>query len=1140
MKKLLTVAKFELLRYFISPLAYVYLIAYLLLSSSFAIYFGHFFERNTADLSSLFSFQPWIFLLFIPGIAMRLWSEEFRNQTIIQITTLPVSTASLVWGKFLSAAVFCGLGLALTFPMIITVNLLGSPDNLVIFISYLGSFVLACAMLAISETMSALTKNQIISLVLAVVVNLLFFLSGIEYVLAFFRLFAPAPLVDLVASFSFLTHFQSVITGLVELKDIVFFLSIIILFNTLTCIIISFRTSGTSKLFKSESRAYYLAVSVVLLTGFIGLNMFANSFLRHPQFDFTQEKIFTLSQASKNILKNIKEPITAKVFYSKELGRRNPDIRQAFDRTRQLLEEFSKASNGRFEYIIYYPKLLDKLEDQAYAAELQPIPLIDLNQNAFFGISFVNAIDNKTSLPFISLNRQSFLEQDLVEKIYQLESKKKTVGIISGLPMFSTMMSESYVTQDWEIIKQISRFYNILKIEKPEDIDRVDVLMLVHPALSEEMIEKIKSYSDSGGGSLVLLDVAPEASRIYSPSNTRLTASNIGSLESYWGFKFHKELVVGDLENSITVDMTGNYQKNPYFIPDVIQFVLEKNNLNRQSPITKNLNSILFASASILEPTSENVAFVPLINDGPNSALLDVSFVQKNIPPNIILEKYKPDNFADKFIAALILSKDKTKPFAAIAVADTDFIYNSFWAKSESMLDKDYVTPIFDNANFILNSLDALANNNSLLELRGKSIQTRPFNGIESLKKNAHQQFIIKENELLEKINLTKKSLNEIVSKRNFEERQTFTTDEIAILAGIRSKLDSLRIELSELKINQDRQIKQIDMLIKFFNIYSLPLLILLGLSLAHIIKRKEPKTHAAVKFNKEFISLCIYSLLLLGLGISAFYLSNRNEINSYQDAPVFENLPDEINNITKISFKNHDTVLTFSKKDALWVLDQHPDFPVYQERIKSFLGTLLSAAYFEKKSDKAEHLYKFGLSPVESENSKNTRIELNAGSKKILSFEVGFHDIDIGRGATAAYIKFDNSFQVWLINADFIDLNLDWHNWTYSRLWDLRFGRFEGKDIDKLANISKAMLNAKILSQKTNPENLKKLDSLNLHIENGAHIVVDFWAADNKFYASYNFIKTNDRLNFFAPFAAGKYFEISKYDWGKIKNVAK
>ena len=139
MKSTVIIAKNELKRYFTSPLAYVYLIAFLILNGSFAVYFGHFFERGRADLLPMFGFQPWLYLLFIPGISMRLWAEEFKSKSIVQIMTMPVTTTSLVWGKFLASWLFCAIALVLTFPFWLTVNFLGQPDNGVILLSYFGS-----------------------------------------------------------------------------------------------------------------------------------------------------------------------------------------------------------------------------------------------------------------------------------------------------------------------------------------------------------------------------------------------------------------------------------------------------------------------------------------------------------------------------------------------------------------------------------------------------------------------------------------------------------------------------------------------------------------------------------------------------------------------------------------------------------------------------------------------------------------------------------------------------------------------------------------------------------------------------------------------------------------------------------------
>ena len=276
MNSIKTIIKYELIRYFTSPLAYVYLISFLLLSGSCAIYFGHFFADDNANLWALFDYQPWIYLLFIPGIAMRTWAEEFRSKSIVQLLTTPVPLSRLVWGKFFASWIFAVFAIMLTFPFWITVNIYGSPDNTVIFIGYL-SCTIAGAMLAISQTMSALTKNPVISLVLSVFVNLIFFWSGFDFVLFWVREFFNDVIVDTIISFSFLSHFSTFSRGLIELRDIIYFASLILFFNLLTIAFIDIKTKSSAKFISASAKRHVILVIILLFIGFFSLNIIANN-----------------------------------------------------------------------------------------------------------------------------------------------------------------------------------------------------------------------------------------------------------------------------------------------------------------------------------------------------------------------------------------------------------------------------------------------------------------------------------------------------------------------------------------------------------------------------------------------------------------------------------------------------------------------------------------------------------------------------------------------------------------------------------------------------------------------------------------------------------------------------------------------
>ncbi len=213
----------ELASYFATPLAYVFILIFLILANAFTFYLGGFFERGQADLQWFFYWHPWLYLFLIPAISMRLWAEERKSGSIELLMTQPVTLWEAVLGKYFAAWIFAALALALTFPLWITVNYLGRPDNGAILAAYLGSLLLAGGYLAIGSCMSALTNNQVIAFILGVVACFVVLLAGFPLVLDAFRGWAPQWLVEAVASLSFLTHFDSIKKGVIDVRDLLYF-----------------------------------------------------------------------------------------------------------------------------------------------------------------------------------------------------------------------------------------------------------------------------------------------------------------------------------------------------------------------------------------------------------------------------------------------------------------------------------------------------------------------------------------------------------------------------------------------------------------------------------------------------------------------------------------------------------------------------------------------------------------------------------------------------------------------------------------------------------------------------------------------------------------------------------------------------
>lgn len=235
------IARRELASYFATPLAYVFILIFLILAGVFTFYLGNFYEREQADLGPFFNFHPWLYLFLVPAISMRLWSEERKSGSIELLLTLPITRFAAVLGKFIAAWLFAGLALLLTFPLWLTVNYLGEPDNGVIFASYIGSWLMAGGFLAIGSCMSAISKSQVIAFILTGAVCLLFVLAGFPLVLNVFKDWLPILVVDTVASLSFMTHFGAIAKGVLGLQDLLYFVSVIMVWLVATSVVVEMK-----------------------------------------------------------------------------------------------------------------------------------------------------------------------------------------------------------------------------------------------------------------------------------------------------------------------------------------------------------------------------------------------------------------------------------------------------------------------------------------------------------------------------------------------------------------------------------------------------------------------------------------------------------------------------------------------------------------------------------------------------------------------------------------------------------------------------------------------------------------------------------------------------------------------------------
>lgn len=230
--------KREFFGYFRSPVAYVFIIIFLLASVGCLFFLGRFYDSNQASLDTFFTYIPWLYLVLVPAVGMRLWAEERRSGTIELLLTLPVTITEAILAKFIAGWVFLGCALLLTFPIVITANFLGSPDNGVVLTGYLGSFLMAGSYLAITCLTSALTKNQVISFILSIIICFVLVLLGWGVFTDLLSGLFPPWIIDLVASVGFMSHFHSISRGLIDTRDLIYFLSVIVISLSLNAVVL--------------------------------------------------------------------------------------------------------------------------------------------------------------------------------------------------------------------------------------------------------------------------------------------------------------------------------------------------------------------------------------------------------------------------------------------------------------------------------------------------------------------------------------------------------------------------------------------------------------------------------------------------------------------------------------------------------------------------------------------------------------------------------------------------------------------------------------------------------------------------------------------------------------------------------------
>ncbi len=631
-----------------------------------------------------------------------------------------------------------------------------------------------------------------------------------------------------------------------------------------------------SNLTQRMKRRLLSTTGLLLAAGlFIAINMVVNQTLTSQRLDLTENRLFSLSPGTENILKRLEEPIQLKFYFSSKLLSGAPVFLNYGTRIRDMLEEYVAKSGGKLELAMIDPEPFSEAEDQAVGYGIKQLPVNAAGDMAYLGLVGVNTTDEELAIPLFQPNKEDALEYELTKLIYTLaHPKKRVIGVISSLPVFGSPADAP--AAPWTLITLLREAFEVRDLgETPTEIAKdIDTLMVIHPKnLSEQTRYAIDQFVLRGGKAMVFVDPYAEEDRASPDPQNPLalpeTGSDLPDLFEKWGIKLMENKVAADLDNAIRVAYAG--KRGPQEIEYIPWLRLGPTNLNRQDFVTNALNTLNLGTAGILEK-AEGAAteFTPLISTGKRSMPYERDAVIFVRDPAGLLENFKPGE-KELVLAARIRGPVKTAfpngrpkkkdddpsdpnfvaestgPINLVVVADTDILANRFWVQFQNFLGMNIPSAIADNADFVINALDNLGGNDDLISLRSRGRYARPFDRVEEISREAEAQFRDKERALQAKLEETEKKLQELQQQKQGASSVLLSAEQKQEIERFREEQLKTRKELRAVQHDLKKNIERLGTELRFINIGLVPLLIgiaAIGLPL-YRTRRRPPSPHS-------------------------------------------------------------------------------------------------------------------------------------------------------------------------------------------------------------------------------------------------------------------------------------------------------
>lgn len=621
-------------------------------------------------------------------------------------------------------------------------------------------------------------------------------------------------------------------------------------------------------------RSATIGTLILLGVVFLAVLLVSNALFRGARLDLTENRLYTLSDGTRDIVGHLDEPMSLYYFFSDQVSADLPQgqqLRSYANRVRELLEEVVAKSGGKITLRVIDPLPFSEEEDRATSLGLQPLPVGQAGENLFFGLAGTNSTDGSATIPFFQLDKENFLEYDIAKLIQELsQPKKPAIGLISSLPLSGRFDPNTRaMPQPWVVLSELEPLFEVRTLEPTgvaQIADDIGVLLLVHPKnLDDSTLYAIDQFVLRGGRLIVFVDPLADADETGADPNNPTAAmfadksSDLPKLFQAWGVQFDKSKVVLDGRYAAQVSMQAG--RPPVRHLGILALTSEAlNDAEAITGVLTTVNTSTIGAISLAE--GSELELVPLLQSSSEAMLGDAEQMKFMPDPSALFNGFEPTGeryvlagrlhgtfktaFPDRSGEAH-LSESK-EPGNVVIVGDTDLLTDRLWVQVQNFLGQRLLNAFANNGDFFINAVDAMSGSSALIGIRGRATSMRPFTTVQAIQRQAEDRFRDTERQLQQELSDTEQRLNELQTGRQGEDGAgalILSAEQRQELERFRERQLEIRGELRQVRRQLDADIDSLGAWLKFLNVWLLPVLLTLAVA-GFVWWRRRRAQHAA------------------------------------------------------------------------------------------------------------------------------------------------------------------------------------------------------------------------------------------------------------------------------------------------------